>query len=100
MRSWLKYSDLNNPSSSIWCPDGSDISKSDSPSVGVALWLTVSTAIWGQKKRKKLEFLIFRGVKNGSKSNPLGTQGMAIFLGVALVLSWGLVVTIQSAALS
>ena len=26
-----------------------------------------------------MEFLIFRGVKNGSKSNPLGTQGMAIF---------------------
>ena len=26
-----------------------------------------------------MEFLIFRGVKNGSKSNPLGTQEMAIF---------------------
>ena len=50
------------------------------------------------KIREKLEFLIFRGSKNGPKSNPLGTQEMATFFRVALMLSWGLVVTIQSAA--
>ena len=42
--------------------------------------------------------MIFRGSKNGPKSNPLGTQEMATFFRVALMLSWGLVVTIQSAA--
>ena len=50
------------------------------------------------KIREKLEFLFFRGSKNGPKSNPLGTQEMATFFRVALMLSWGLVVTIQSAA--
>ena len=55
---------------------------------------------FGLKKRKKFGFLIFGGSKMAQNLSLPGPREWLFFLGVALELSWGLVVTIQSAALS